>query len=219
MPIWCQNSADRLRGPPFVVVEDSAQPFMALNSGIHIDHAVLFLDQPIVESLMIPLGVIVLRVFLHRVPQMPLAQRDDLGKTLGFDRTNESLRMRVQVWASRGKHHWFDPRGFQDLAKRPREQWIAVVDEIARTIQEPIFGIGEITRDLAHPGSIGSGKNPRDLDPPGLEVDDEENEISNQTGPSNHFDTEEVGRRNTRKRCFLPPNAPSGTSSTTFPSS
>ena len=42
----CENSADRLSGPPFVVVEDPAQPFMALNTRIHVDHTVRLLDQP-----------------------------------------------------------------------------------------------------------------------------------------------------------------------------
>jgi hypothetical protein len=30
--VVCQNSADRLRGPLFVVVENRTQPFMARNS-------------------------------------------------------------------------------------------------------------------------------------------------------------------------------------------
>ncbi len=67
-PVVCQNSADRLGGPPFVVIENSAQqPFTPLNWGIHVDHCVPFLDQPIVEPLMIPLNVIVLHVFLNSV--------------------------------------------------------------------------------------------------------------------------------------------------------
>ena len=40
---------------------------MALNSGIHVDHSMPFLDQLIVESLMIPLDVVMLRLLLHRV--------------------------------------------------------------------------------------------------------------------------------------------------------
>ena len=63
--VVCENSDDRLSGPPFVVVEDSAQPFTALNCGIHVDHTVWHLDQPIAESLVISLEVIMLRVFLH----------------------------------------------------------------------------------------------------------------------------------------------------------
>ncbi len=38
---------------------------MADDGEIHIGHARRFLDQPIVESLMIPLDVVMLRVFLH----------------------------------------------------------------------------------------------------------------------------------------------------------
>jgi hypothetical protein len=63
----CQNSADRLSGPPFVVVEDSAQSFIAHDGGIHIYHARPLLDQPIAAPLMILLDVVVLCVFLHRV--------------------------------------------------------------------------------------------------------------------------------------------------------
>jgi len=65
--VWCKNSADRLGGPPFVVVEDPTQPFMADDRRIHVDHAQQFLYRPVVEPLMIPLNVIMLRVFLHRV--------------------------------------------------------------------------------------------------------------------------------------------------------
>jgi len=56
--VVCRNYNDRLRGPPFVAVEDPAQPLMALNIRIHVDRTARPLDQPIVESLMIPLEVI-----------------------------------------------------------------------------------------------------------------------------------------------------------------
>ena len=50
-PVVCQNSADRLGGPPFIVVEDSAHPFVVLNSRIHVDHTVRLLDQRIMTSI------------------------------------------------------------------------------------------------------------------------------------------------------------------------
>ena len=65
--VVCQNSADRLSGPPFVVVEHPTQPFMADDGGTHVDDALPLLDQPVVESLMISLEVVMLRVFLHGV--------------------------------------------------------------------------------------------------------------------------------------------------------
>ena len=44
-PVLCKNSADRLSGPPIVVVEDSTQPFMTHNGVIHVTRALPFLDQ------------------------------------------------------------------------------------------------------------------------------------------------------------------------------
>jgi hypothetical protein len=40
---------------------------MTHEDGIHVDRAMPFLDQPVVESLMIALEVVVLGVFLHSV--------------------------------------------------------------------------------------------------------------------------------------------------------
>ncbi len=66
------------------------------------------------------------------------------------------------------------------------------MDKVARPVQESLFTIGEISRDLAHPLAIGPRKNSGDLDSPALEVDDEEDEISNQACPREHFDAKEV---------------------------
>ena len=65
--VVCENSADRLSGPPLVVVEDSGEPFMTLNGRMYVDRTVTVLHQPVVESLMVSLNVVVLRVFLHSV--------------------------------------------------------------------------------------------------------------------------------------------------------
>ena len=135
---------------------------------------------------------------------MPLTQWDDLGQTLGLDRANESLSVGVQIWASRRKLHRFDARGFQDRAERCREKRVSIVDEVAVPIQKSLSTISEIPRDLIHPLAIRSRKDPGNLDPPGLEINDEENEIPNQARPRNHFNAEEVRCCDTRKRCFLP---------------
>jgi len=44
----------------------------------------LIVDQLVVDSLMIPFDVVVLRAFLHGVPQMSLSKRNDLGQALGL---------------------------------------------------------------------------------------------------------------------------------------
>ena len=113
----CQNSAEHLRGPLVVVVQHPAEPFTSLDVSAHIRLAAPIVDQPIVDSLMVALDVVVLRVLLHGVAQMPLSQRDDLGQTLGFDGTDESLRVGVQIWTSRRKLHRRHARGPEGLSK------------------------------------------------------------------------------------------------------
>lgn len=81
---------------------------MAHDGGIPIDQAKRSLDQPIVEILKIPLGVVLLHVFLHHVVQMRLSLWSDLDQALRLDRTNEELRVGIQIETSRGKLHDLD---------------------------------------------------------------------------------------------------------------
>jgi hypothetical protein len=53
------------------------------------------------------------------------------------------------------------------------------VNETAGPVQKSLVTIGEIPRDLVHPLLFRLLDNPGDLHSAGLEIDDEENEISN----------------------------------------
>jgi hypothetical protein len=66
------------RGPPIVVVQDATEPFSALNRSIHSGAAGQLLDQLVVETLVIALQVVVLRVFLDGLAKVALAQWDDV---------------------------------------------------------------------------------------------------------------------------------------------
>jgi hypothetical protein len=55
----------------------------------------------VVESVVIPLVVIVLDVFPHDGSKVPLAHRHDVTQALGLDRPDEPLGVGVQVRASR----------------------------------------------------------------------------------------------------------------------
>ncbi len=96
-PVMCQNSADPLRGPPVVVVQDSTQPFSSSDIATRVGRATSILDQLVLEPLMIALDVVVLGVCLHGRPKVTLAEWNDLGQAFGLDRENESLRIRIQV--------------------------------------------------------------------------------------------------------------------------
>ena len=73
----CQYSAHRLCGPPVIVFEDTAEPLSTVNRTAHIHPTVRFLDQLVVEPLVIALEMVVLRVLLHGLAEVTLAQRDD----------------------------------------------------------------------------------------------------------------------------------------------
>ena len=93
------------RRPSIVVVEDAAQPFSTADGTVRIGLVAHLLDQLVVESLVIALKVVMLRVFFHGFPKVALAKWDDLGQTLGFDGANESLRVSIQIGASHWKLH------------------------------------------------------------------------------------------------------------------
>ena len=81
------------------------------------------------------------------------------------------------------------------------------MNEVAGCIEESTVAIGQIPRDLAHPLTIGLLKDPGDIDSTSLEIDDEENEISNQSRSRKHFDAEEI-RRNDGSPIFLQERLP-----------
>jgi hypothetical protein len=65
-----------------IVFEDTTEPLSTVNRAALIDRTTRFLDQLIVEPLVIALQVVVLRVFLDGLAKVALARWDDLGQTL-----------------------------------------------------------------------------------------------------------------------------------------
>ena len=91
-----------------MVAKDPTQPFVPLNTRIHLVHAWQLLYQPVVEPLMLPFVVVVIRLFAPRVAQMSLSEGDDVSQALGLDRASESLRVGIQISAARGKFYCLD---------------------------------------------------------------------------------------------------------------
>jgi hypothetical protein len=67
LPVVCQNSVDRPSSPPAVIIEYPTQSSATLNRRIDVDYFATIVDQSIVEPLMVPLDVVMRRVFLHGV--------------------------------------------------------------------------------------------------------------------------------------------------------
>jgi len=54
-------------------------------------------DEHVAESLMVTLGVIMVDILVEDVTKVLLSERDDAGQTLAPHRTDEALRVGVQV--------------------------------------------------------------------------------------------------------------------------
>src|SRR5690606_30679036 len=102
------------------------------------------IDEFVAEALVIPLSMVVLGIFLHRVTELALPKRDDLRQAFRFDRPNESLGVRVQIWASRREHDGPDSRTRQRDLEFLRERRIAIMYQESSAREEPGFGIREI---------------------------------------------------------------------------
>ena len=105
---------------------------------------------------------------------MPLAERDDAMETLLLDRPDEPLGIGVEIRALRRQPDRLNIATRQDLAKDPRVERIAVMNQLARGPQEAIDRIGQIAGHLFHPLAVGLWVDPGDVHTAGLQFDHEE---------------------------------------------
>src|SRR5262249_47766089 len=111
-----------------------------------------------------------------------------------FDSSNEAFRMRIQIRCPWWQFYGFHTAGLQDLQKLPREQRVAVVDQVSFAHQEAVRGITEVTCHLAHPKPIRLPGYARNLHLPTRQVDQEEHKESRQTLARPSLNREKVRR-------------------------
>ena len=73
-------------------------------------------DQVVVQSLMIPLMMIVFDEFPNRPSEVPLADRNHPIETFLFDRSDESFRVRIRIRRPQRRLHDADPRIGEQLS-------------------------------------------------------------------------------------------------------
>src|SRR5688572_1295788 len=110
-------------------------------------------DEPVPDSLVIALSVVVRDVLTDRSPKVRFADRDDLRQTLRLDRSNESLRIRVEIRAAAREPYGMHTRALERCAKRLCEERVSVVNEVAAPEKESVFAVCPVSSDLVHPGS------------------------------------------------------------------
>ena len=129
---------------------------------------------------------------------MPPTEEDEVTQTLVLDRFDKSLRVGIAVWAPRWDLDAFNAldlgrtRWLEDSLERVSEQWISVVNQVARITQNAIDGIGEIASDLFHPLAIGIDSNTSDLDGTSPKLHHEKDRVANSAEDPQDFDSEEI---------------------------
>ena len=98
------------------------------------------MQEVVVESLVVSLTMVMLDVLVNDEAQMPLAERDDAMETLLFDRPDEPLGIGVEIRALRRQPDRLNIATRQDLAKDPRVERIAVMNQLRVVRRKPSTG-------------------------------------------------------------------------------
>lgn len=93
-------------------------------------------QQPIAESLVVALGVVLLEEFSDRPPQHALAEEHHLRRALVLDGLHEPLGDGVHVRCTNGGQHVFAARARQRLAEHLGELRVACDDEEPLAVQK-----------------------------------------------------------------------------------
>ena len=153
------------------------------------------MQELVVESLVVSLAMVVFYVLVDETPQMPLAERDHACETLLFDRPDEPLGIGVEIGTFRRQPNRLNTGALQDLAKDPRIEGIAVVNQMARPAQTAIDRVGQIAGLLLHPRAARLRVDPGDGHAAGSQLDHEEDEVPPEPRQRQHLDGEQIAGR------------------------
>ena len=153
------------------------------------------MQELVVESLVVSLAMVVFYVLVDETTQMPLAERDHACETLLFDRPDEPLGIGVEIGTLRRQPNRLNTGALQDLAKDPRIEGIAVVNQMARPAQTAIDRVGQIAGLLLHPRAARLRVDPGDGHAAGSQLDHEEDEVPPEPRQRQHLDGEQIAGR------------------------
>ena len=101
--------------------------------------------------MVVAIGVVVRHTLSDHVPKMLLAEEDHSIKAFGFDRSHETLRVGIQVWAFRRKLDATHAGRRERLCELRCVQRIAIVDEVMLPEEETVKAVRQIPCHLIHP--------------------------------------------------------------------
>ena len=106
-----------LRSASVVVFEQSAQTLTTDNLASGLADRIVWLNDLVLEPLVISFGMVVADELADRVPEHLLAEEDHLFQAIGFDRPDPAFREGIEIWTLRRQADRFYAGSFQDLTK------------------------------------------------------------------------------------------------------
>src|SRR5690606_16194921 len=127
-----------------------------------------------------------------QMSQVTLTEDHEVIETLRSERLHESLCMGIAVWTACWDGHAVDAFGLEQCCPRLRVQRVAIVNEVGGVAQEPILRVEQVSSHLQHPGPVRSDADARDVHGARLQLDDEEDHVTDASEDSQRLDSKEV---------------------------
>ena len=185
----------RLRRMTVIILEHPSEPFTAFDVSDILADLLSGLDDLVVQTLMISFLVKMKKELADCVSQHVLTEEDHSGEALGFQGSEESFQMCVQVRRTRWQAQTFHAFAFERAAKRFAELRIAIHDQVAFTVKKTIFRIGQVSGNDFHPGLIWIRCASGQVNAARLQLHDEQQVIGDQPASGPDFDGGKVDRR------------------------
>src|SRR6516165_11907972 len=163
-----------------IVVEHSTQPRAALDGCSAISDKLFLDDEPIVQTLVVALPVIMLHEFLDGLPQGSFSAQDDPLEARFLDGSDEAFRIGIQVRRARWQFQRLHAAALQNLQEFRSEQRVAVMDQVSLPGQKAFLRVTEVPGHLADPQPVRLPGDSTDLHPPTRQVDEEKHQESGQ---------------------------------------
>nr|WP_231756510.1 hypothetical protein [Lignipirellula cremea] len=125
-----QGTGGTSRCIALVVLQQSAQPLLALDFAGKLTDFISGLDPFIFQSLMVSLAVVVLKERRNSAAQRAFTEEDHARERFGFEAPHERLDESVQIGAARGQQQRSGVFPFQDVAEGPTELRVAVHEQV-----------------------------------------------------------------------------------------
>jgi hypothetical protein len=132
------------------------------------------LDEPPLEALVVPLGVVVGDVFSDGCAEMVLAQQHELFEALALAGTDEALGIGVQIGTASRQADRDDAGGGEEGPDLGRVERVAIKEQEALTREKAVHDVEEVPGDLQRPSTMRLADDASDLDAARLERDYEQ---------------------------------------------